>query len=63
MTKRSIIHMVCTTWQEEGVVIPECLRKFFPPGYPTTIPYVNKPLIDETAKPAKGKKGGKTAAK
>eukprot|EP00045_Choanoeca_perplexa_P010177 m.101780 g.101780 ORF g.101780 m.101780 type:complete len:510 (+) comp15184_c0_seq1:71-1600(+) len=46
-----------------GIVVPEVLRKFMPQQYRDFIPFVKPAPVDELAKAAAAKKGGKKAKK
>lgn len=59
-TTRVICAILENYQEEDGVVIPEVLRKFMPPGYAEKIPFVKPAPIDEqeAKKAKKGKKKG-----
>jgi len=57
-TTRTICAILENYQEEDGIVVPEILRKFMPPGYHEKIPFVKPAPIDqEVAK--KAKKSGK----
>lgn len=60
-TTRVICAILENYQTEDGIVIPEVLRKFLPPGYNEKIPFVKPaPILEEAAKKQKkGKKADK----
>lgn len=58
-TLAALTRVICClleTYQtDDGIVIPECLIKFFPPGYPSVIPFVNEALVDAVPSGSKAK--------
>jgi len=59
-TTRTLCAILENYQTEEGVIVPEVLRKFMPPSYSHIIPYVKPAPIDEQeAKKQKKKKGEK----
>ncbi|XP_005100374.1 serine--tRNA ligase, cytoplasmic [Aplysia californica] len=63
-TTRTLCAILENFQTEDGVVVPEVLRKFMPSGYNEKIPFVKPAPIDEqeAKKQKKGKKGGKPPA-
>jgi len=57
-TTRTICAILENYQEEDGVVVPEILRKFMPPGYDEKIPFVKPAPIDQEAA-KKAKKSGK----
>lgn len=54
---RTICCLLETHQTETGVVVPEVLRKYLPPGFPEVLPFINEPIPVEEPKASKGKKG------
>ncbi|GFR62903.1 serine--tRNA ligase, cytoplasmic, partial [Elysia marginata] len=63
-TTRVICAILENYQTEDGIVVPEAIRKFMPPGYNEKLPFVKPAPIDEqeAKKQKKGKKGDKPPA-
>ncbi|CAL1531664.1 unnamed protein product [Lymnaea stagnalis] len=62
-TTRVICAILENNQTDDGIIVPEALRKFMPPGYDEKIPFVKPAPIDEIeAKKKKGKKGNQPPA-
>lgn len=62
-TTRTICAILETHQTEEGIVVPEALKKFMPIMYKETIPFVREPPIFEEEKKKAGKQAGKQQQK